>query len=516
MYQNVMSGNDIHSGRRIARNTLMLYVRMLFLMLIGLYTSRVVLSTLGESDYGIYGVVGGVVALFSVISGSLSAAITRFITFEMGKGTEARLKQVFSSAVTVQLILALLVAIIAEPLGIWFIENKMNMPPDRHDAAHWVFQFSLLTFVINIISVPYNASIIAHERMSAFAVIGVLEGIAKLAVAFLIMYSPVDRLVYYSVLMCVVAVGVRIAYSVYCRRHFSECRYVFIWEPDLLRQMFAFAGWNFIGAASGTLRDHGGNILVNIFCGPVANAARAVSVQLGGAVQSFVSNFMTAVNPQITKSYAAQEKEYTLSLVFRSSRYSFYLLYMIALPVLYNAGYILDLWLEDVPARSENFVCLALLLSLSECLSYPLVTLMLATGNIRNYQLIVGGLQLMNLPISYFVLKAGAEPESIIVVAIVISQICLFARLLLLKGMTGLSASGFIKIVYLRVAAVFLVSGSAIYLISNLLKSDFVSFVISCLACVIVNAVVIWFIGIDSDERRILIDKAKSIRGAGR
>ena len=352
--------------------------------------------------------------------------------------------------------------------------------------------------------------------MSAFALIGVMEGVAKLAVAFLIMCSPIDRLVYYSVLMCAVAVGVRIAYSLYCRKNFSECRYTFMWEPDLLRQMFSFAGWNFIGAASGTLRDHGGNILVNIFCGPVANAARAVSVQLGGAVQSFVSNFMTAVNPQITKSYAAQEKEYALSLVFRSSRYSFYLLYMIALPVLFNAGYILDLWLEDVPARSENFVCLALLLSLSECLSYPLVTLMLATGNIRNYQLIVGGLQLMNLPISYFVLKAGAPPESIILVAIVISQICLFARLLLLKGMTGLSASGFIKAVYLRVAAVFLVSGSVIYLISHMLKSDFVSFVISCIACVAVNTAVIWLVGIDNEERKLLIDKVKTLRRAGR
>ena len=511
-----MKDLETNRGQRIARNTLMLYVRMLFLMFIGLYTSRVVLSTLGVTDYGIYGVVGGVVALFSVISGSLSAAITRFITFEMGKGTEARLKNVFSSAVTVQLILALLVVVIAEPLGIWFIENEINMPPDRHDAAHWVFQFSLLTFVINIISIPYNASIIAHERMSAFAVIGVLEGLAKLAVAFLIMYSPIDRLVYYAILMCVVAVGVRMSYSVYCRRHFPECRYTFMWEPDLLRQMFAFAGWNFIGAASGTLRDHGGNVLINIFCGPVANAARAVSVQLGGAVQSFVSNFMTAVNPQITKSYAAQEKEYALSLVFRSSRYSFYLLYMLALPVLFNAGYILDLWLEDVPARSENFVCLALLLSLSECLSYPLVTLMLATGNIRNYQLIVGGLQLMNLPVSYLVLKAGAPPESIIVVAIVISQICLFARLLLLKGMTGLSASGFIKAVYLRVAAVFIVSGSVIYLISYMLKSDFVSFVISCIVCIAVNTAGIWLIGIDNEERKLLIDKIKTLRRAGR
>ena len=241
-----MKSDSTYNGRRIAKNTMMLYVRMLFLMFISLYTSRVVLSSLGVDDFGIYGVVGGVVALFSIISGSLSSAITRFITFEMGKGDDARPSAVFSSAVTIQFVLAVFIIAVAEPLGIWFIENKMNIPACRLDAAHWVYQFSLLTFVINIISVPYNASIIAHEKMSAFAVIGIMEGVAKLAVAFLIVSSPMDRLIYYSALMCVVAVGVRLAYTIYCRRCFEECRFRFIWDKDLLRQMFSFSGWNFI------------------------------------------------------------------------------------------------------------------------------------------------------------------------------------------------------------------------------------------------------------------------------
>ena len=486
----------------------MLYVRMLFLMFIGLYTSRVVLSALGESDFGIYGVVGGVVAMFTIISGSLSAAITRFITYEMGKGREGRLPAVFSSAVTIQLVLAAIVLLVAEPAGIWFLENEMNIPHDRIHAAHWVYQFSLLAFVINIISVPYNASIIAHERMSAFAVIGIFEGLAKLAVAILIVYSPADRLVSYSVLMCVVAAGVRFAYTAYCRRHFEECRFRFVWDGKLLKQMFSFAGWNFIGVTSGALRDHGGNILINIFSGPAANAARAVSVQLGGAIQSFVTNFMTAVNPQITKSYAAEEREYTMELVFRSSRYAFYLLSLIAFPVLLNAGFILDLWLEDVPLRSESFVCLALILSMSECISNPLVTLMLATGNIRNYQLIVGGLQLLNLPVSYLVLKAGAPPESILLVAIVISQICLFARLFLLRGMTGLPVGRFIRQVYLRILFVAALSYLPSWWLTSLSGEGIWAFAGSCLISLTLSALVIWTAGLSLDERRILKEKA--------
>ena len=499
---------ETHRGHRIARNTLMLYVRMLFLMFIGLYTSRVVLSALGESDFGIYGVVGGVVAMFTIISGSLSAAITRFITYEMGKGREGRLPAVFSSAVTIQLVLAAIVLLVAEPAGIWFLENEMNIPHDRIHAAHWVYQFSLLAFVINIISVPYNASIIAHERMSAFAVIGIFEGLAKLAVAILIVYSPADRLVSYSVLMCVVAAGVRFAYTAYCRRHFEECRFRFVWDGKLLKQMFSFAGWNFIGVTSGALRDHGGNILINIFSGPAANAARAVSVQLGGAIQSFVTNFMTAVNPQITKSYAAEEREYTMELVFRSSRYAFYLLSLIAFPVLLNAGFILDLWLEDVPLRSESFVCLALILSMSECISNPLVTLMLATGNIRNYQLIVGGLQLLNLPVSYLVLKAGAPPESILLVAIVISQICLFARLFLLRGMTGLPVGRFIRQVYLRILFVAVLSYLPSWWLTSLSGEGIWAFAGSCLISLTLSALVIWTAGLSLDERRILKEKA--------
>lgn len=321
-----MEQDNAVKGRRIARNTLMLYVRMLALMLVGLYTSRVVLEALGENDFGIYNVVGGVVAMFTIISGALNSAVSRFITFEMGKGDDAQLNKVYSTAVTIQLILAAVVVVLAEPIGLWFIENEMTIDPSRIPAAKYVLHFSLLAFVINLMSVPQMASITAHEKMSAYAWIGIMDGLLRLGVALLIVNSPADRLIMYSALMAGVVMIVRMAYGIYCRRHFPECRYRPVFDRSLMKEMFSFAGWNFIGVTSGVLRDHGGNILVNLFSGPAVNAARGVAVQLNGAVQGFVTNFMTAVNPQITKSYASGEKEYMFSLVRKSSRMSFCLL----------------------------------------------------------------------------------------------------------------------------------------------------------------------------------------------
>lgn len=308
------------NNKRIAKNTLLLYFRMLFMMAVSLYTSRVVLNALGVEDFGIYNVVGGVVAMFSMLSGSLSAAITRFITYELGKGNQENLKKIFSSSVTIQIGLAILIIVVAEAIGVWFLNMKMNIPDVRITAANWVFQFSILTFAVNLISVPYNASIIAHERMSAFAYISILEAIGKLAIVFLIVISPMDKLIFYAILMCAVALIVRLAYGVYCKRHFEECTYHFIFDRDLLKHMFGFAGWNFIGATSAVLRDQGGNVVINLFCGPAANAARGIAFQVNNAISGFVTNFMTALNPQITKSYAAGDRKYMMTLIFQGAR----------------------------------------------------------------------------------------------------------------------------------------------------------------------------------------------------
>ena len=500
-----MEAGNSHKGRIIAKNTLMLYVRMIFLFLVGFYTSRVVLDSLGENDYGIYGVVGGVVAMFSIISGALNSAVSRFITFEMGKGEKADLNKVYSTSVLIQIVLAFIIVVICEPVGIWFIRNEMTIAPDRITAALWVLQFSLLSFVVNLMSVPQMASITAHEKMSAYAYIGILDGLLRLAVALLIVHSPTDRLVWYSGLMAVAVMIVRMAYGIYCRRHFPECRFRLIFKKHLVKEMFSFAGWNFIGVTSGVLRDQGGNILVNIFFTTAMNAARGVAVQLNGAVQGFVTNFMTAVNPQITKSYASGERDYMLSLVKKSSRMAFFLLFIIALPMLFNTEYLLEIWLKDVPDQSAAFVRLFLIFALSESLSSPLITAQLATGNIRNYQIIVGGLQLFNLPVSYVFLKYGAPAQATVAVSIVMSQICLVARLMLLRKMVGLSPKEFFSQVYIKVLAVSAAAVIIPMLLAGVMPEGLAGFCLSVLLCVACAGISILFVGCTRSERKEMV-----------
>ena len=483
----------------------MLYVRMLFMMFMGLYTSRIVLQALGEGDYGIYNVVGGVVAMCTIISGALNSAVSRFITFEMGKGEGARLNKVYSTAVIIQIVLAAVVVAVAEPVGLWFIDNEMTISPERIPAARWVLHFSLLAFVVNLMSVPQMASITAHEWMSAYAWIGILDGLLRFGVALLISCSGHDRLVAYAALMAVSVLIVRMAYGIYCRLHFPECRFRPVFDRPLMKEMFSFAGWNFIGVTAGVLRDHGGNILVNVFSGSVAvNAARGVALQLSNAVQSFVTNFMTAVNPQITKSYAAGEKDYMFSLMRKSSRMAYYLLLIIVLPVIFNVDYLLSIWLDEVPAGSASFARLFLILALSESLSGPLITGTQATGKIRDYQILVGGLIMLNFPVSYIFLKAGAAPEVTVVVAIVISQICLFARLYMLRRLTEFPVGEYLIRVYLNVLIVTLTAVILPLALMRYMPGGLTGFLLDVPLCIVCAALAVLFKGCSSAERKEL------------
>ena len=486
------------NNKRIAKNTLLLYFRMLFMMVVSLYTSRVILNALGVEDFGIYNVVGGVVAMFTVISGSLSAAISRFITYELGRGNQSKLNRIFSASVTIQLLLSLIIVVLIESVGVWFLNTKMTIPMERMTAANWVLQFSIITFVINLISVPYNAAIIAHEKMSAFAYISILEAVGKLTIAFLIVWSPIDKLIYYAILMCLVAIIVRFAYGHYCTKHFEECNYHFHWDKELLKNMFGFAGWNFIGASSAVLRDAGGNIVLNMFFGPSVNAARGIANQVNSAITGFVQNFMTALNPQITKSYASGDRDYMLLLL--------------SLPVLINTHYILVIWLKLVPEHAVLFVQLILIFAMCESISNPLVTAMLATGKIRNYQIVVGGLQMLNLPISYICLRLGCIPESVLIVAIVISQSCLVARLYMLRSMIGLSSIQYMKKVYFNIIVVALLAIAVPGLFSKYMEESFLSFVILSFAAIVCTIIVEFYVGCNSKEREFVIDKVKNIK----
>lgn len=507
-----MNLNTDSNNKRIAKNTLLLYFRMLFMMVVSLYTSRVILNALGVVDFGIYNVVGGVVAMFTVISGSLSAAISRFITYELGRGNQSKLNKIFSASVTIQLLLSLIIVILIELVGVWFLNNKMTIPEDRMNATNWVLQFSIVTFVINLISVPYNAAIISHERMSAFAYISILEVVCKLAIAFLIMVSPMDKLVFYAILMCAVSIIIRLTYGYYCKRHFVECTYHFHWDVDVLKEMFGFAGWNFIGASSTVLRDQGGNIVINLFYGPSVNAARGIANQVNSAIMGFVSNFMTALNPQITKSYASGDRQYMLTLIFQGARVSFYMLLLLSLPVLVNTHYILVIWLKIVPEHAVLFVQLILIFAMSESISNPLITAMLATGKIKKYQIVVGGLQLLNLPVSYVCLRFGCIPETVLLVAIVISQCCLAARLYMLRGMIGLSSILYIKKVYFNIFVVAFLSLVIPGLLSKYLEESLLSFLLISLVSIICTIVVEFFVGCNRKERAFVIDKMNVVK----
>lgn len=517
-----------NGAKKIAKNTLLLYVRMAVLLLVGLYTSRVVLGALGESDYGVYNVVGGVVAMFSIISGALSSAISRFITFELGRGG-SRLGAIFRCAVFVQIVLALIVVAVGEPLGLWFIGEKMTIPAERVEAAQIVLQFSLITFVINLLSVPYNATIIAHERMGAFAAVGLFEGFAKLGVALLLAVAPIDRMVWYALLMCVVALCVRIAYAVYCRNHFEECRREanpspgeaagpgqsetfprkpFAVDAGILKEMFSFAGWNFIGVSAGVLKDQGGNILINLYSpSPAVNAGRGIAMQLSNAVQGFVTNFMTAVNPQITKSYASGDFDYMHRLVRKSAKFSYFLVLLFALPLIFETDWLLGLWLVDIPDHAPVFVRLLLVLVLSDSLSNSLITMQLATGNIKRYQLIVGGILLLNIPISWALLACGLGVEWVVVVAIALSQAAMFARLFLLRGMVGLDVGRWLREVWFCAIAVTVYSCVPTMLLGLFGWHPHPAVIV--LLAMISAVLSAWFRGCTAGERGMILDGAR-------
>ncbi len=507
-----MGQNVAENNKRVAKNTVILYFRMIFMMLIGLYTSRVNLHSLGVEDYGIYNVVGGIVVMFSVINASISASISRFLTFELGTGNIERLKKIFSTSVTIQIIISLIILVLAETIGLWFLNNKMVIPESRMYAANWVYQFSIFTFILNLICMPYNACIVAHERMSAFAWISIYDAVTKLAVALLTFIAPIDKLIFFSGIIVVFVLIQRMIYNWYCHRNFEECHYSFVFEKSLLKQMFGFAGWNFIGATSAILRDTGGNIVINLFCGPAVNAARGIANAVNSAVLGFANSFTMALNPQITKSYASGDRENMMRIIYKGARFSFYLILVLGLPVLMETDYVLRIWLKIVPEHTVWFIRLTIIFAMSEAISNPLVTAMLATGRIRNYQIVVGGIQMMNLPISYICLRMGCAPEAVMIVAIILSQMCFLSRMYMLRPLIGLKVRSYLKNVYLNIIFVSCVSVIIPLFVVSSMSEYFLRFVIVALVSLISACVSVIYIGCTKGERTFILSKVSAMK----
>lgn len=507
-----MSTEASVNNKRIAKNTLLLYVRMLFMMAVSLYTSRVVLNTLGVEDYGIYNVVGGFVTMFSVLSGSLSSSISRFITFELGKGDMQKLKQVFSTGVNVQVGMSVFVILLAEVVGIWFLNSKMNIPAERLYAANWVFQCAIGTFVLGLLSVPYNAAIIAHEKMSAFAYISVIEVVLRLIIVYMLAISPYDRLITYAILFMVVGTVIRFIYGYYCKKHFEECTYHFIYDKEMLKSMTSFAGWNLLGNGAYMLNTQGVNILMNMYFGVAINAARGVATQVDTALKQFVNNFTTAVNPQITKSFAQGELDVMHKLVCRSARFSAYLMTFIAVPIILETQTILTLWLNVVPDYTVIFLRWIIISSFVDTvLANSLVTSMFATGKIKRYQITVTLIGCLVFPLTWIAYKTGGEPQVGYILYFIIYSILLLVRLYLLRDMVKLPIMMYVKNVLFKVIPILTICFAVPLSITLSFSEGFVRLITVCLISSITAVISIYIVGLDNGERHFIYDKTRQL-----
>ena len=498
------------NNKRIARNTMLLYVRMLFMMAVSLFTSRVVLNTLGVEDYGIYNVVGGVVAMFGFINGSMSSATQRYITFALGKGDMRNLQKVFSTALQIHVLIAAVIVVLGETVGLWFLYSQMQIPAERMDAAFWVLQCSIVSTVVMIVSVPYNADIIAHEKMSAFAYISILEVVLKLAVVYVLLIFSSDKLILYAFLILAVQLLIRFCYSRYCNRHFEESKYHHVWDKPLFKEMTGFASWSMFGNLSGILYGQGLNMLLNVFFGPVVNAARAVAVQVQNAIQQFVSNFQMALNPQITKRYAKGEMEEMHKLMFRSARFSFYLLFLLSLPFLFETEFILTIWLKTVPDNTVVFLRIMICTSLIYALANPLLVANQATGKVRKYQAVCGSILLMILPISYVCLRLGCPAYSVFIVHFVVESVTQLARMLILRPLIGIRIRDYLTNIYIKVILVTALSLLVPLVVYENMDNTAARFLVMCVTCVLSVSLVTYSVGLSGNERAFFRSKASA------
>ena len=489
-------------SKRLAKNTILLYGRTLLVMLITLYTSRVVINALGVDDYGISNIVGGFVGFFSIISGTLVATTQRYLNFELGKTDGAQPQKIFGASMCIHILLAIILLVVLESAGFWFLNSRLNIPLDRLYAANWVFQFSILAFLVSILSTPYTAVIIAHEKMSAFAYISLLDVSLKLLVAYLISCTNWDKLIVYSFLMLCIALTDQLVYWIYAKKYFNEARFSIVKDKVLYKEMFGFAGMNFIGAFASILANQGLDIVLNLFFGVAINAARGISNQILNAVIRFVNDFMTALNPQITKEYASGNYKQSRILCLRGSKFAFFLMMIFAVPLFFRIPYILEIWLGNYPDYTILFVRCAFIFSLMTLLSNSLITEILATGNLTTTTIWIGAIRLLILPIVYIVFKTGCGPEYGYFTLIGIEIISLFVRLRILEVITKMSfIREFLSTVLVRVLCVLSIVIFTNYLISSLIPNNFEGLVVYGILSCILSITVITIGGLSKSER---------------
>lgn len=492
------------NNTRIAKNTILLYLRTIFVMLISFYTSRVILRILGVDDFGIYQVVGGMVAIFSIISGSLSLSTSRYITFEIGTGNKERLRQVFSTSIIIQIVLAIIILLISEYPALWFVENKMNLPHDQITVTKWVFQFSLISFCINLVTIPYNACIIAHERMKAFAYISITEAAMKLGVCYLILVSPFGKLITYAALMMLTAIIIRIIYSVYCSRNFTECRGKISFDKKLFKEMMSFSGWSFFSNSASVLNMQGVTMLMNVYFGLALNTARGLATQIENSVLQFVNNFTTAVNPQITKSYASGEVQEMYKLVCRGAKFSSFAMFILAFPLIFEMKPVLRLWLGEIPDYTVIFSQLSLIMGVLDCMGSSGFTACMATGNLKKYAIVITSIGWSEFLGTWILYKYGAPAVSTYYLYIIVKIFINIARMYLLKTMVGLPIKMYLNNVFKPVILVAIISNILPFLIACCLEESVIRMLLTVTTAFISICLSVYYIGMTSSEQNIL------------
>lgn len=489
------------NNKRIAKNTLLLYFRMMLTMVVSLYTSRVVLNALGIEDFGIYNVVGGLAGMFTFFSSSLANASQRFLNIELGKKDFLGAKQVFNQHLVIYLCFIAAVLLLAETIGLWFVLNKLVLPPDRLVAAVWVYQLTIISLCITLLGIIFNSIIIAHEDMKVYSYIGIYEGVAKLLIAFTITVVPFDRLVCYTVLLMCVSLSTQFFYAYHCFKHYQECKLNLCWDKQAFKETIPLISWNLVGTAVYAVNHQGTNLLLNMFFGPVVNAARAVSMQINQAIMNFGSSFYTSVRPQITKSYAAGDIEYMNKLFFYSSKYSVFLLWMLCLPVMLNIDQILNLWLVDVPEYTNEFTIWILAYSMVDILNNPIWSIALSVGKLKKYIIIGSGVFLCAFPISFVCLKMGASPISVFIVLFFVRLVYLFVVIKIIRTYISFSLKDYFYKVILKSLGVLSISGLLSLVASSFMPQTFIGLILNVGGCLLVIVSTIWLVGVNHSER---------------
>lgn len=496
----------------LTKNTLFLYFRMILVMVVSIYTSRVKLQYLGIENVGIYNVVGSLVMMFTFLNGSMTGATQRFLTFAIGKNESQQVKSVFSTAINMHLLIAGIIFIIGETIGLYIVNTQLVIPAERIYAANIVYQLSLFTCMLSVISVPFNSAIVAYEKMGIYAYISIFNVLFSLGVIFTLPYITIDILVAYALMLAGIQVLQQLYYMGYCKSKFKDIRYIKGWNKPLLKEMSGMIGWLTCGNFAFMLNNQGINILLNIFFGPVINAARSIAVQVQGAIKQFVSGFMMAMQPQLVKAYASEDLPYMHKLLFLASKFSFFLMLFLSLPVLIEKHFILNLWLVEVPDYTEIFLFIILIQSLFEALSLPLIMSINATAQIKKFQIFESSFLLLAVPLSYLCLKVNSStPVIVYIICLVIEGLALFIRIYLTLPKIKLSKLVYFRTVIYRVLPVFVVSYIICYAVSLFFKEGWIRFItIGFLSCFIV-LLFTYIIGLTKAERISVIAYIKNL-----